>query len=405
MSTTKQTNRTEIENSLMPLILVLARRLRLLVGLPLLATVLAYAYSQIAEPVFIATARILPPQYNENTVSAMTNRFGGESQVGNSALTLKNPTDLFVGILHSRTIGAAVIETLALKQHYGVASDYAGHRALQSATDILAGKDGIVSISVSDRCPRMAAKIANAYVEEFYHFSAGLAQKEAGRRASFFEQAMSRAREELLRADVELSLIEQNTGFTRLNGQDEAIVQAAAEIQAEISAREVQLRTMASYATDTNPDVRLVSEELGNLRLELERLAARDGSDGNPILELGRVPEVLMSHTQKQRNVTYWEQVVLLLGQFTELGKIDERRDMSLFQLLDQAVPPEFKSKPRTAVNMILAAIGTGLFCLLWVLGTAYIDQRRRQSRLFEHQWRSLASTLREAFSLKGANR
>jgi len=396
METTGQ--RSEIENSLMPLLLVLARRIRLLVGVPLLSALIAFAYSQLTAPIFVATARILPPQYNEYTVSAMSNRFGGESQVGNSSLTLKNPTDLFVGILCSRTIVDAVIEKLRLKEHYGANSDYESHRKLQANSDIRAGKDGIVSISVSDVVPSMAAKIANAYVDEFYAFSTALAQQEARRRAEFFERATSRARELLLLADVELSNVERNTGFTRLEGQDLAIVQAAAEIQAEISAREVQLRTMSSYATPRNPDVRLIKQELANLRKELERLStSRAAGQDGPFVELGRVPDVLMAHTQRRREVDYWEKVVELLGQFTELGKIDERRDMSLFQVLDRAVPPEFKSKPRTAVNMILAALGAGIACSVWVLATAYIAQRRARSSEFERHWQELVRAILSA--------
>ena len=78
-------------HSVLPLLLVIARRLRLLVGIPFLCAVLAVAYSLLVAPVYTATARILPPQYNENTVMAMQNQLGGESQLGNSALTLKNP--------------------------------------------------------------------------------------------------------------------------------------------------------------------------------------------------------------------------------------------------------------------------------------------------------------------------
>ena len=97
-----------------------------------------------------------------------------------------------------------------------------------------------------------------------------------------------------------------------------------------------------------------------------------------------------MEHARSRREVEYWENIVELLGQFTELGKIDERRDMSLFQVLDYAVPPEFKSKPRTAVNVLLSTIGSGIACLLWVLASAYVGQRRERSPEFDRQWRQL---------------
>jgi hypothetical protein len=182
-------------------------------------------------------------------------------------------------------------------------------------------------------------------------------------------------------------------------GQDEAIVQSAAALQAQIAAREVQLKTMASYATETNPDYRLIRRELDNLRIELAELrapsaSAESGASAAPFVGLGDVPDALLVHAQSKRHVEYWENIVMLVGRFSELGKIDERRDMSLFQILDRAIPPYDKSKPRTRVNAILAGLGSGFACLLWVLAGAYVRQRRADCGQFESQWQELMTLL-----------
>ena len=83
-----------------------------------------------------------------------------------------------------------------------------------------------------------------------------------------------------------------------------------------------------------------------------------------------------------------------LLGRLGEMGKIDERRDLSLFQVLDWAVPPHDKSKPRTKVNAILALLGSGFGCLIWVLACAHIERRRAISSDFDQQWTELVSTI-----------
>ncbi len=386
---------SEIENSLMPLVLMLARRIRFLVLVPTCCALLAVVYSKLQDPIFTATTRILPPQYNENTVSAINNQFGGQSQLGNSALTLKNPTDLFVGVLHSRTIRDAVIKQFELSEHYGIDNAYDVAQKLAGRTTIQAGKDGIVSISVDDSDPQLAADLANAYVQEFYTLSSNLARQEAGRRADFFTQAMDRAQRALLNADKSLASFETDSGFTRLDGQDAAIVQAAAELRAEISAREVQLQTMSSYATAQNPDLVLIQTELQNLRKELDRLnLANAASSEEPFVEIGRVPEVFMGHARSKRDVEYWEDIVSLLGRFTELGKIDVRRDMSLFQVLDVAIPPRYKSGPRTTINALLAGIGAGLVCVFWVLVSGYVRQRKVANSEFARQWQELVNIL-----------
>lgn len=384
--------------SVLPLLLVLARRRRLLIGVPLCCALVAITYSLLAAPIYTATARILPPQYNENTVMAMQNQLGGESQVGNSALTLKNPTDLFIGILTSRTIADAVVKARNLRVYYGEDDPADAREKLADMTRVRASKDGIVSISVEDTDREMAAKISNAYVDQFYSFSRSLARQQAARRAEFYGGALESARQSLATADIELSRIEKLTGFTRLTGQDEAIVRSAAELHTQIAAREVQLKTMTSYATESNPDYRLIQLELANLRAELERLKKPSqpspAMPSSPFVGLGDAPDALLAHARGKREVEYWENIVVLLGRFSELGKIDESRDMSLFQVLDRAIPPHDKSKPRTRVNAILAGFGSGFACLLWVLGAAHVTQRRNDCAEFDRHWQELMATL-----------
>ncbi|MBT8147152.1 MAG: hypothetical protein KJN90_09880 [Gammaproteobacteria bacterium] len=408
--TTDTATRSEQMHSILPLLLVIARRVRFLIIAPFCCAVLAVAYSLYSDPVYVATARILPPQYNENTVMAMQNDLGGESQLGNAALTLQNPTDLFVGILTSRTIMDSVIEARDLLQYYGESDVAEARRILAAATEIRAAKDGIVSILVEDTDRDMAALLANTYIDQFYGFSESLARDQAQRRSEFYRVALESARQELVRADLNLLATEQETGYTRLMGQDQAIVLAAAELEAQISAREVQLKTMSSYATESNPDYQLIVIEVENLRTELDGLLSRkqDSTSSrtagvNPFVALGDAPDALLAHAQGRRDVEYWENIVMLIGRFSELGKIDERRDMSLFQVLDWAVPPHDKSKPRTRVNAILALLGSGLVCLLWVLASAYVSQRREQSSEFNEQWQELVATLMALVPLVGS--
>ncbi len=387
-------------HSVLPLILVLAKRARMLAGVPLLAAVIAVITCKIMDPVYSATARLLPPQYNENTVSGMQNQLGGESQLGNSALTLKNPTDLFVGVLKSRTIVDAVIEDQQLGGHYGVDKGSDLRKKLLQSTIIRAGKDGIVSVTVEDHSPEKSARIANSYVNQFYDFAANMASRQSQRRSEFYAQALVKAQAELKAADDALSESERTTGFTRLTGQDQAIVQAVAELQAEIAAREIQLKTMASYATANNPDVQLIERELTNLRDEMAQMVGTEGKPGIGLAELGGATKALQQHTQRRRQVTYWETIVMLLGRYSELGKIDVTRDMSLFQVLDWAIAPDDKSKPRTRIAAILAILGTGFVCLFWVLASAYVAERRRHSAEFERHWRELIKTIFGLFSL-----
>jgi uncharacterized protein involved in exopolysaccharide biosynthesis len=51
-------------------------------------------------------------------------------------------------------------------------------------------KDGVVTVEVDDHDPKLAADLANAYVEELKHLVAGLTLTEAQQRREFFESQL-----------------------------------------------------------------------------------------------------------------------------------------------------------------------------------------------------------------------
>lgn len=384
--------------SLMPVLLPLIRAKWVVLGVPFVVAVLVAVIGFFTTPLYRASTRILPPQYNQNTIAHGQNMPGGESALGNSALNLKNPTDLFVGILRSRTIIDGVLTDNELLKHYGITDMEEARKLLGSRTEINSGKDGIVELAVEDPDPARAARLANDYVRQLQAFSRALAVKEGSRRAEFFSTALSHARASLNQADMRLRETEQRTGFTRLRGQDEAILSSVRDLRSQLSDKEVQLRTLMSYATNTNPDVKLLRSEISNLRIKIKEatgdVQATVSGGAGAFVSLADAPSALMEHTQRKRDVEYWEGIVTTLGQYTELGKMDETRDLSLFQVLDEAVPTVQKSKPRIKVNVIIFWLGSTLLSMLFVLASAYVQQRRSASGYFSEQLKHLQKEL-----------
>lgn len=73
-------------------------------------------------------------------------------------------------------------------------------KSLENVSSFTAGKDGIITISVDDKDPELAAKMANAYVEELNRLTEVLAVTEASQKRLFFERQMVDARDRLVAA-------------------------------------------------------------------------------------------------------------------------------------------------------------------------------------------------------------
>src|ERR1700737_1285317 len=95
---------------------------------------------------------------------------------------IKNPNDLYVGILKTRPIADALIRRFELQKVYRDKDMTSARKDLAARSDIVSGKDGLISISVEDADKTRSAALANAYIEEARILTKGLALTEASER-------------------------------------------------------------------------------------------------------------------------------------------------------------------------------------------------------------------------------
>ena len=115
-------------------------------------------------------------------------------------------SDMYVGILRSRSVADALIERFDLASVYKIPkSDSTVRQILQDRTSIKVGDEGIVTITVEDRDPCQAANLANAYVEELDRQNKRLFVGQATSKKVFLENRLKEIEKELSRIDNLLS--------------------------------------------------------------------------------------------------------------------------------------------------------------------------------------------------------
>jgi uncharacterized protein involved in exopolysaccharide biosynthesis len=367
------------EISLLDLAIVLAKHKKLILGLPFLAGVVALVVALLLPKIYTATARILPPQQKESSASAMLGVLTGASagagaSVG-QALGLRNPNDLYAGILKGHTIADRIIERFKLKELYEAKTLVAARQALSNASRINAGRDGLISIEVDDEDPKRAADMANAYFEELDHLMQGLAVTEAGQRRLFFEKQLASAQDKLVAAEAALRQAIQTKGITGVDAQSRAVVGTTEQLRAQIAVKEIQLDAMRTFATERNPEALRLRQEISSMKSELGKLEG-----GRPEVDGGRSPAGL-ENIRKVREMKFLEFTVELLTKQYEIAKIDEAKDAVIIQVVDKAMPPDYKSKPKRALIVVLTVLVFGIFAVLWAFFREAMDKARADPR------------------------
>jgi len=357
------------EISLLDLLIVLAKHKRIVLGIPLAVAVVAAIVSLLLPKIYTATTRILPPQQSASAGSALLNQLGGlGSLIGGAGggLGLKNPSDLYVGMLKSRTIADNLIARFDLKMVYDEEYVSEARKRLAKETAVSSGRDGIITVEIEDRNAKRAADLANGYVEELMSLSKILAVTEASQRRLFYERQLLQAKDNLTAAEIAARQGLQKGGLAQVDAQGRSMIEVTARLRAQISAKEVQLSSMRTFAAEANPELQRTQQELDALRRELSRV---EGSSTDPSVGRGAAAGTGgLDNLGRLRDVKYHEFLYELLAKQYELARIDEAKDATVIQVMDKAIEPDRQSKPRRGLIVLVSTLLALLVSCVWAL-------------------------------------
>lgn len=335
----------------------LFRRRRLVFGITLVSAIVAAVVSMFLPIYYTAETRIYPPQdKGSGLASQLMGQAGGLLALAGGLGGGKS--QLYVAMTKSRTVLDRMVDRFDLMKLYKVKFREDARKYLVGSLTVQEDKkSGIITLTVEERDPKRAASMANAFVEELKSLVGGLAISEAGQRRMFYEEQLGKAKIALARSEEEIKHFQQRTGMIQIDAQASAIIEGIAKLRANIAMKEVQAKVLRSFATAQNPDLQWVEEELRGLRAELAKLETKKGDGFDPLMASSRVPEAGVEYLRRLRDYKYNETLFVALAKQLELARVDEARDATVIQVIDQAIPPEQRSSPkRTRIVLVTAA-------------------------------------------------
>jgi uncharacterized protein involved in exopolysaccharide biosynthesis len=188
----------------------------------------------------------------------------------------------------------------------------------------------------------------------------------------FFEKQLASARSQLIAAEAGLRQAIERKGITGVDAQSRAAVEATEQLRAQIAVKEIQLDAMSAFATEKNPEAVRLRQEIASMKAELGRF---EGGRTNGHITPSPAG---LENLRKLRDVKFLEFTVEFLTKQYEMARIDEGKDGVLIQVVDKAVPSDYKSKPKRALIVVLTTFLFGLVAVFW----AFIREALEQARL-----------------------
>jgi tyrosine-protein kinase Etk/Wzc len=389
------------EFHLLDLLTILAYRRRFILWFCAVAAVATGITVFLLPSKYTAVTVVLPPMQSStlspNLLAQLSSSYPLISSAG-ASLGVRNPAEMCVALFRSRTVEDALIERFGLMTRFHRARLSDARLALEKRSSVTLGtKDGLISISVTDDDPAMAAALANGYVDEFRKFSANLAYTEASQRRLFFQQQLTEANNNLSAAEETLKKTEQSTGAVQLDSQTRSLVASAATLRGDVTEKEVELEAMRTYATEDNPQVQVVERQLVALKDQLRALGGTTYDAANDvILPKGNVPQAEVDYLRALRDMKYYETIADLIGNQFELAKLDEAREGATIQVADIAVPPDKRSSPkRTLTVLVVTAMAFFAACAGCLLRAGF--ERLRNNPLQQHRVENFLAAFRKS--------
>ncbi|MEP7152900.1 MAG: GNVR domain-containing protein [Nitrospira sp.] len=369
---------------------VLVARRAVIGGLCFAGLAASLGISLLLPNVFESTSSVLPQLESKEggMLAALLTSPAAGGMAQNLGLGLPSmpttPTDVFVSILKSRVMADDVIAKFNLMDRYREKTMVETRKELEDHLRITVTKEKVIKVAVEDTDPHIAADMANFYVANLDRLNRTVTVSKAGQNRAFIERRLGETMESMVKAEDALRDFQTKNKTVAVEAQAKVMIEAAAILQGQITAQEVQLQVMGSYLSPDNPDLARIRSNVEELKKQLTIMGS--GKDVRGIVlgdrlhpAMTNVPDLALQFGRLFRQVKVQETLFTLLTSQHEQAKIAEARDTPTVQVLDPAVPADKRSRPRLLLNLAVAGM---LSLVIGVFVAFFLDYRSRVRRI-----------------------
>ncbi len=389
--------------------------------LAFLALVLSTVAAFLIPARYESTTRLMPPdnEAGSGLASALATMTGGSGGalggIAGDFLGLtgsKNNSEIFVGILESRTVQDRLIQQFQLQKLYRDSRMADARKDLADRTSLsIDRKSQIITIDVTDRDPTRAAALGAAYVEQLNRLVAELSTSSARRERVFLEGRLQAVNNDLEAAEKEFSQFSSKNTAIDIKEQGKAMLEAAATLQGELIAAQSELEGLRQIYSDNNVRVRSVRARIAELKDEMDKVGGKEeetsssaGQESDSLYpSIRKLPLLGVTYADLYRRTKVQEAIFETLTKEYELAKVQEAKEIPTVKVLDLPNVPDKKSFPP---RLLITFLGTTLAIFLgaiWVIGKSKweLTDSGDPRKMFAHE---IVRTVRRRLPAIGSN-
>ncbi len=372
----------------------------------LAVTVISTTISFLIPETFRATAKvILAP---ENSMGGLSSLMGGNSALSLGAKLFgvsSTNEDLILGLLESRSIIEKVVNKFNLYEYYEVEDRNFDKLMKMMGGDLVFDPNeyGLIEISVVNENPQLSADIANYFVELADSMNIELAVRSAKENRKFVEDRYNKNVRDLRTAEDSMYVFQKKYGIFAVPEQLEIAFKAAAEIEAELTKREVMLHMLKATSGKNSPQyIKLLSEvEIFRKKVSELKYSNKLSSISNILIPFKNMPDIVIAYYRLFREVEIQSKIMEFTLPMFEQAKVEEQKNMPTLLIIDKAVPAQLKYAPKKSVIILGALFLVSFFLIPFVFSSERAITREKQNNIIQEKQNNFAKRIIRLYKLK----
>jgi len=357
---------------------LLARRRNFIVSFVVVLTLIASVTVFIIPKWYEATALMLPPKEMTVPVAGLAALSEVVSVTkGLDLPVLVTPSDVYARMLKSKTITGRVINMFDLQIRYNTDNSFETYDALMDHATFEVTEEGLLSVSVEDKDPQVAADMANAFVDELDRVNREIVLDRARQNRVFIEDRLEQVKTELSKSRHELEEFQLKNKAVDFEQQVRLAVDQAIDLRTSLARIEIELNLKEKTLGRDNAELIDLARRREMYVAQLERLEKRNPDSSFFSLPIADIPGLRGQYEVLYSRVRVGEGLYQVLLEQLEQAKIIEYENSPTISILDRATPPDVKSRPKRTLIVGLTFGFSAFFALLFATFFDYVERLR----------------------------
>lgn len=383
------------------LAIVIAGNIRVLVGVPIAAAVLAILISFLFPSTYRSSVSILPPERTFQSMDMPWDEISLLAGGGMALPVMATPSDILAAVLTSRTVRDSLIAELNLTERWDMTpGEAADHLKANSGADV--EQSGIVVAWVNSHNPDFADSLANAMVTNADRVNRAIVNTKARRTREFVEKRLAETEADMQTAAKRLERFQNEHRTVALETQIEQMIENAAKLQAQLTADEIELSVLEQTHSADHPQVKHLRARIRETQRRLDEIQSSSGDTTIGFAAgLSKMPHLVQQLAEIMRDLKVAENLFSLLSAEYENARIQEQRDTPSFSVLDRATGGGEKIRPIRSLIGLATFASVFVMVLAVLISREYFTQLGRRDPEHYHALRSVWTELRGAWRKK----